>query len=294
MDIPPLDVEAIRRSTLRPAGAWSSVDVVPTAASTNTELIERAQAAAEARSPLDAPLALAAEHQTAGLGRAGRTWETPPRAALTVSVLLRPDVPAEVLGWLPLVSGVALVRVLRAAGVPAALKWPNDVLLPASDGEPEVGGLGPWRKVAGILTQAVPGTSDVVVGIGLNVAQSAGELPVPTATSLAVAGFDLDRSALLADLLRELAAVVRRWSDDDGDIDALGPGGAPSLHDEYADLCATLGTTVRAELAGGAGTVEGVADLIAADGGLVVVRPDGSVRIVAAGDVHHVRPEGGA
>ena len=122
VDTPFLDVEAIRRSSLRPAGAWSSVDVVPSSASTNTELLERAQAAARDGAPLDAPLALAAEHQTAGIGRAGRRWETPPRAALTVSFLLRPDVPPEVLGWLPLVSGVALVRVLRAAGVPAALK----------------------------------------------------------------------------------------------------------------------------------------------------------------------------
>ena len=72
-------------------------------------------------------------------------------------------------------------------------------------------------------------------------------------------------------------------------MDALGPHGEPSLHDEYAAASATLGTPVRAELAGGAGTVEGVADRIAADGGLVVVRQDGSVRIVAAGDVHHVR-----
>jgi len=291
VDTPFLDVEAIRRSSLRPAGAWSSVDVVPSSASTNTELLERAQAAARDGAPLDAPLALAAEHQTAGIGRAGRRWETPPRAALTVSFLLRPDVPPEVLGWLPLVSGVALVRVLRAAGVPAALKWPNDVLLPVSDGEPHVGGFGRWRKVAGILAQVVPGTQDVVVGIGLNVTQTADELPVPTATSLAVAGFDLDRTALLADLLREVAGAVQRWSDDDGDIDALGPDGAPSLHDEYAGYCATLGTTVRAELAGGAGVAAGVADRIAPDGGLVVVRPDGSLRIVAAGDVHHVRPD---
>ena len=293
MDTPLLDVETLRRRALRPAGAWTSVDVVPTSPSTSTELLERARAALDVGTPLVAPVALAAEHQTAGLGRAGRSWETPPRAALTVSVLLRPAVPAEVLGWLPLLAGVAVVRVLRAAGVPAALKWPNDVLLPAPGGA-EVDGFGPWRKVAGILAQVVPGTQDVVVGIGLNVAQTADELPVPTATSLAVAGVTLDRTALLADLLDELAAVVERWSADDGDVDALGAAGAPSLHDEYAALSATLGSTVRAELAGGAGVVEGVADRIAADGGLVVVRPDGSVRIVAAGDVHHVRPHADA
>ncbi|WP_425954690.1 biotin--[acetyl-CoA-carboxylase] ligase [Xylanimonas sp. McL0601] len=283
-----LDVEAVRSAVLRPVGPWASVDVLPVAASTNAELVERARAADEAGTPLDAPAALAAEHQTAGVGRAGRSWETPPHAALTVSMLLRPDVPDVALGWLPLLSGLAMVRVLRDAGVPAALKWPNDVLLPAGE---SLDGFGPWRKVAGILAQVVPG-GGVVVGIGLNVAQATDELPVPTATSLALSGAPapaLDRTALLAALLRELAAVVERWSADDGDADVPGPGGAPSLVDEYAAVSATLGTLVRADLAGGGGTVEGTAERLSDDGALVVVRADGSVRIVAAGDVHHVR-----
>ncbi|WP_245993218.1 biotin--[acetyl-CoA-carboxylase] ligase [Xylanimonas allomyrinae] len=226
------------------------------------------------------------------MGRAGRTWHTPPHAALTVSVLLRPEVPDDALGWLPLLSGLAVVRVLRARGVPASLKWPNDVVLPAAE---ELDGFGRWRKVAGILAQVVP--DGVVVGVGLNVTQAADELPVPSATSLALAAAPAaatDRTTLLAALLGELTAVVERWCGDDGDADAPGPGGAPSLADEYAAVSATLGTPVRAELAGGACIVEGTAHRLAPDGALVVVRKDGSVRVVAAGDVHHVRRAGRA
>ncbi|WP_242496244.1 biotin--[acetyl-CoA-carboxylase] ligase [Xylanimonas protaetiae] len=284
-----IDVEKVRAAALRPAGAWASVDVVDAAPSTNTLLLEIAAQAEREGEPLAAPAALAAEHQTAGIGRAGRTWETPPRAALTVSTLLRPAASADALGWLPLLTGVAVVRVLRAAGVPASLKWPNDVLLPAAD---EVDGFGPWRKVAGILAQGVPGGDGVVVGVGLNVTQPAVELPVPTATSLALAGAPesaLDRTALLTAYLAELAAVVGRWAADDGDVHAPGPGGGPSLADEYADRCATLGASVRVELAGGAGVVEGRAAHLTVDGALVVARDDGSVRMVTAGDVHHLR-----
>jgi BirA family biotin operon repressor/biotin-[acetyl-CoA-carboxylase] ligase len=267
-----------------PSGGWTQVEVVAEATSTNTLL-----AGAAAHGGAVAPAALVAEHQTAGLGRAGRTWQTPPRAALTVSALVDPDVPAESRPWLPLLAGVAVVRVLRAAGVPAALKWPNDVLLPADD---EIAGFGPWRKVAGLLAQGLPDAGGVVVGIGINVSQSAEELPVPTATSLLLAGAPaaaLDRTALLVALLTELGAIVRRWSDDDGDAHAPGPGGGPSLADEYAAVSATLGTPVRVELAGGAGFVEGAAAHLTVDGALVVVRDDGSVRMVAAGDVHHLR-----
>jgi BirA family biotin operon repressor/biotin-[acetyl-CoA-carboxylase] ligase len=276
-----LDVDALA-PLLVPAGRWTSIEVLDTAPSTNALLVE-----AGATGQVGAPAALAAEHQTAGLGRAGRVWETPPRAALTVSALLAPAVAAEVRGWLPLLAGVAVVRVLRDAGVPAALKWPNDVVLPAAD---DVEGFGPWRKVAGVLVQAVPAAGDlVVVGIGLNVSQEADELPVPTATSLALAGAALDRTALLVSLLTELDAVVRRWEADDGDAHAPGADGQPSLADEYGAMSATLGTPVRVDLAGGAGSVEGTAVYLAIDGALVVAREDGSVRLVEAGDVHHLR-----
>ncbi|MFP3712959.1 biotin--[acetyl-CoA-carboxylase] ligase [Puerhibacterium sp. TATVAM-FAB25] len=309
----PLDVPRLRAALLRPAGAWERLDVVATSPSTNAALAGLARDPGSWR----APAALAAEHQTAGRGRAGRGWQTPPGAALTVSALLRPRVPAEVLGWLPLLGGLAVVRALRAAGVPAAVKWPNDVLLPA---EEPVAGYGAWRKVAGLLAEVVPGVAGqgaagqgvagsggrardggapaaVVLGVGLNVSQATGELPVPTATSLALAGpagarAAADRTGLLVAVLRELAAVVARWEADGGDPHAA-DGEAPSLAAQYAAASATLGAPVRAELAGSGRVLEGTAVRLAADGSLVVAVPDAAgpavEHVVAAGDVHHLR-----
>jgi BirA family transcriptional regulator, biotin operon repressor / biotin---[acetyl-CoA-carboxylase] ligase len=259
------------------------VEVVDTSPSTNAEL-----AAAVRSDPAawPAPSALVAEHQTAGKGRAGRSWQTPARAGLTVSVLLRPQVPAESLGWLPLLAGLAVVRTVSDGGVTAAVKWPNDVLLPAVD---TTAGLGLYRKVAGILAEVLPGPPGqhgpaVVLGIGLNVSQSAEELPVPTATSLALAGYPRpDRTDVLVRLLGEVHAVVRRWESAGGDAAAAG------LLDEYTAVSATLGTRVRAELPGGSGVVEGEAVGLDASGALIVRRESGDERTVTAGDVWHLR-----
>lgn len=133
--------------------------MVPQTGSTNADLLEAARAGAAEG------LVLVAEEQTAGRGRLGRTWSAPAGAALTFSVLLRPaGVPPTRLGWLPLLTGVAVAAAVRAeTGVPASLKWPNDVLV----GE---------RKLAGILAEAH--SDAVVVGVGLNVTLSRAELPV--------------------------------------------------------------------------------------------------------------------
>ena len=263
---------------------FARVQVVETSPSTNAELAAAVRSDAAA---WPAPSALVAEHQTAGRGRAGRSWEMPARAGLTVSVLLRPQVPADALGWLPLLAGLAVVRTVSDGGVAAAVKWPNDVLLPAVD---TVAGLGRYRKVAGILTEVVPAAPasravpGVVLGIGLNVSQSATELPVPTATSLVLAGCPRpDRTDVLVRLLGEVHALVRRWEQAGGDAVAAG------LLDEYTAVSATLGTRVRAELAGGAGVLEGEAVGLDGSGALVVRLASGEERTVTAGDVWHLR-----
>jgi len=279
---------------------FARVEVVETSPSTNTDLVAAVRADPAA---WPAPSALIAEHQTAGRGRAGRSWEMPPRAGLTVSVLLRPRVPAGALGWLPLLAGLAVARTVSDGGVTAAVKWPNDVLLPAVD---TVAGLGLYRKVAGILAEVVPAPPGangaapdgaapddaapddaapaVVLGIGLNVSQSADELPVPTATSLALAGYPgPDRTDVLVRLLGEVHAVVRRWEQAGGDAAAAG------LLDEYTAVSATLGTRVRAELAGGSEVLDGEAVGLDESGALVVRLESGEERAVTAGDVWHLR-----
>jgi BirA family transcriptional regulator, biotin operon repressor / biotin---[acetyl-CoA-carboxylase] ligase len=274
MDRAPLDEAALRRDLVAPAGPLAWLEVVETSPSTNTELVQRARQDAG----LEAPGLLVAEHQVAGRGRAGRVWETPPHAALTVSVLLRPRLSGPALGWVPLAAGIAVARVVQGADVDARLKWPNDVLVPA---ETDADGLGPFRKVAGVLAEALP--DGVVVGVGLNVSQSADELPVPTATSLTLAGAGpLERGRLLASLVHELTTAVAQLEDAGGDAAAAG------LAREYAELSATLGMSVRAERAGGSVIIEGTAVRVADDGALVIETGDGE-QVLTAGDVHHLR-----
>lgn len=281
-DRPALDADALRSLLLLPAGPLARIDVVARTGSTNADLV-----AAVAADPDSWPHAsvLVADQQDAGRGRAGRGWETAPGTSLTCSFVARPSLPTRSFGWLPLLAGLGTVTAVRAtAGVPAVLKWPNDVLVPA---DTEVAGWGAARKVGGILTEVVPTpagvTPAVVIGIGVNVAQRADELPVEHATSLALAGAQhVTREALLVALVTALDDVATRWRDAGGDAVASG------LADEVAAVCATLGAPVRVELPGGAELV-GIAERLDDDGGLVVVDAAGASHHVLAGDVRHVR-----
>ncbi|MDA0567601.1 biotin--[acetyl-CoA-carboxylase] ligase [Streptomonospora sp. S1-112] len=278
---PPLRAAELERALVRPGGLWRTLTVVPAMASTNTALLERARAG----EPEGA--VLVTEHQTAGRGRLDRGFTTPPRAALTLSVLVRPAVPAARVGWLSLMMGAAAVAAVeRAAGVTAALKWPNDLL--SGDGE---------HKLAGILAEAAfpppegggaaagPG---VVIGIGLNVSQERAELPVETATSLALCGAPgADRDALLRALLEEFARRYTDWTAAGGDAEAAG------LAREYRRHCRTIGRDVRVHLPGDR-RVEGRAAGVDAEGRLVVRTEAGEERPLSAGDVVHVRPGGAA
>jgi BirA family biotin operon repressor/biotin-[acetyl-CoA-carboxylase] ligase len=278
---PPLRQAALARAlTQGPDAAWRVIEVVPETGSTNADVAARARAG-EAEG-----LVLAADHQVAGRGRLGRAWEAPPRAGLAVSVLLRPPVAADRWSWLPLLTGLAVVDALtRVCGLPAGLKWPNDVLVPEPvRGRPPE--QGERRKVCGVLAEAVHGADGVpaaaVVGFGLNVDQERDELPVPTATSLRLAGAaTLDRDTVLRACLRALAVRYRRWADAGGDPRASGVGPA------YREACLSLGQEVDVRLPGPNG-VRGVAEGVDDDGRLVVAAPDG-VHALAAGDVVHVR-----
>jgi BirA family transcriptional regulator, biotin operon repressor / biotin---[acetyl-CoA-carboxylase] ligase len=253
LDRPPLSAAALRRALIEPGGLWTAVDLRDDTVSTN------ADAAAAAREGAAEGLVVLAERQTGGRGRLGRQWQSPARAGLAVSALLRPPVPIVRYGWLPLLAGVALATVVRRLGeLDAVLKWPNDLLVEE-------------RKVAGILCEAAPDGS-VVVGIGLNVTLAEQELPAPAATSLALAGSACtDRDPLLRALLRELAAGYRAWCAAGGDADACG-------------------TPVRVDLPDGT-ALTGTASDVDADARLTVVDVEGVSTSVAAGDVVHLRPQ---
>jgi BirA family biotin operon repressor/biotin-[acetyl-CoA-carboxylase] ligase len=256
-------------------GVWDEVRVVPETGSTNADLL------LEARAGVPEGAVLVAERQTAGRGRLDRAWQAPAGTALTFSVLLRPDLPGTRLGWLPLLAGVAVVdAVNRLAAVDAGLKWPNDLLVRPADGRL------PYGKCAGILAEAA--SDAVVLGIGLNVTQSADELPEPVdprayrPTSLALAGSPgIDRMALLGTLLESLADHYHRWVEAGGD--PVVTGIAPA----YRRACLTIGRDVAVSLPGAAELLGRATD-VDDDGRLVVVTPAGP-RALAAGDVLHVR-----
>ncbi len=238
--------------------------------STNADLLADAQRGAPEGS------ALVAESQTAGRGRLGRHWVTPPGTALGVSVLFRPPVSARSrLGWLPLLSGLALLDAVRelAPDAPLSLKWPNDVLV---EDPADPGGSG---KVAGVLVQAVPGAEPgaaVVVGIGVNVDTPADQLPAGVgATSLTAAGAAVDRDALLEVLLDRLGGRYRAWV-----------AGRDPVAD-YRQGCATLGQQVVVDRPGGA--LSGRAVDVDPDGRLRIELAGGTALAVDAGDVIHLR-----
>lgn len=250
----PLDVEQLRASI---AGTgWRRVDVVDETGSTNADLVARAG------SEDIAGAVLLAEHQSAGRGRHGRSWTTPRRSQIAMSFGVdTAGVAPGAWGWLPLITGLAVVQTVRDLGVDAGLKWPNDVLV--GDG-----------KLAGILAE-VAGTV-VVVGVGLNVSFTADALPDPRAVSLTMLGVSVDRTELAGKLLTALDLLLERWRRSD-----------PGIADDYRRVSTTIGSQVLALLPGDTeivGTATGIDD-----SGRLLIDSDGTTVTVSAGDITYLR-----
>lgn len=260
---------ALDRSTSDGPG-WGPVAWLPSTGSTNVDAVD------QVREGAPEGFTVTADEQTGGRGRLGREWVSPSGAGLLMSVVLRPIVPQRTWGWVPLLTGLAVVDALRDAGVPASLAWPNDVMV---DGAAWDGSAGP-RKLGGLLAERVE--EALVVGIGVNVDLATDELPVPRATSVRLEGGGVRREELLVAVLDRLRARYLRWQLADGDADRAG------LLADYAARCLTLGSPVRATLPGD-DVVEAVGERVDPDGRLVLRLPDGGERAVAAGDVLLVR-----
>jgi len=262
--------------------------------STNRYLLD------EARAGAPEGVVAVADHQTAGRGRLGRSWEAPPGANLLLSVLLRPVLdPADrhlattavalaavdAIGALGLggsggSGGPGETQGSDSLGAPVGIKWPNDLVDPHG------------RKLAGVLaeTDLLPASgtgghpAPIVVGIGINVNWPDGDADLPSelrglAVSLRMlAGGPVDREELLVNLL---AALDPRTAD-------LGlPAGRRRLSQDLLAACTTIGKSVRVDLADG--SFEGTATGITPEGHLLVAS-HGVTRSVVAGDVVHVRP----
>jgi len=255
-DRPPLHVE--------PGLPARRLDIVTTTGSTNADLLARHSAGNDIRGAV-----LVAEHQTAGRGRNGRSWSAPPRSQIALSMGIdAADVPPQKWGWLPLLTGVALVDAVREiTGIEAGLKWPNDVLVGAG-------------KLAGILAEVAAPDPVIVVGLGLNVTLTTDEAPDPRATSLLMLGAtNTDRNSLLKSILGELTSRIEQWRS--------AGGAAPSLMDDYRARSVTLGAQVRALLPGGreiVGTACAVDDL-----GRLSIDTGAETVAVSAGDIVHLR-----
>jgi BirA family biotin operon repressor/biotin-[acetyl-CoA-carboxylase] ligase len=200
--------------------------------------------------------------QREGRGRQGRSWVAPPETALLFSTILRP--PRDVLPLLPLLAGLAVAGGIEVStGAVADLKWPNDVLLKG-------------KKLAGILLER-PAGADVVLGVGLNVNQSRGDLP-EGGTSLAIEiGHELEREALLAAILNDLGNAYER-ADREG-VSWIVPG--------WRSRSSMLGALVAFHRDGA--LIRGIAEDISEDGALHVRLDDGSRITVVAGEVERVR-----
>ncbi len=264
---PPLDPALVRAELERCGIGGLPVTVVDRLASTN------ATTAALLAAGSQTPFAVVAESQSAGRGRLDRSWASPPGASLLVSVAVDTPSRPSTWGWLPLLSGVATVLTVRDLGVPAVVKWPNDVIVDHPHGP---------RKLAGILCEG-SGSGTAIVGIGLNVDQRSDELATVTATSLRLEGRRVDsREALLAALVSRVLEFVGEWNAVGGDAAACG------LSDRYVSLCSTLGQRVEAQLPAD-GRLRGTAVAIGAEGDLVIDSGDGVHRF-SAGDIIHIRP----
>ncbi|MEO7726161.1 MAG: biotin--[acetyl-CoA-carboxylase] ligase [Burkholderiales bacterium] len=237
------------------------IEVIDKVESTNALLLQRAAAGAPRGT------VIAAEWQTAGRGRRGRTWHALPGAALTFSLLWRFEQGAGLLAGLSLAVGIAVTRALAQCGVRGAgLKWPNDVL---------------WRgrKLAGILIEMhgdMLGPSAAVIGIGMNCRMPAAlleRIDQPAVDVATAAGAAPERSQLLAGVLRELDRVLTEFAQE---------GFAPfreewQLHHVYQNK------PVKIMLPDG-GIVNGTADGVAENGALLLATQSGQLRF-HSGDV---------
>ena len=242
-----------------------------------------AEALGAARRGDDGRIWFVTGHQTAGRGRRGRAWATPP-GNLAASLLMVDRFDPGAAASLGFVAGLALDEALRTiapslavriaidgiepggggSGDRLRLKWPNDVLL---DG----------AKLAGILLEGealADGRFAVVIGIGVNVAHAPTDLPYP-ATALRDFGSRVDAPMLFSALSDAWAGVERVWA---------GGKGFAVIRRLWLERAAGVGERVAISLGGE--VVSGLFETIDETGRLVVQMDDGSRRTVASGEVH--------
>jgi BirA family biotin operon repressor/biotin-[acetyl-CoA-carboxylase] ligase len=212
-----------------------------------------------------------AESQTAGRGRRGRTWASPPRKNLYFSVVLRPELPPSRASELTLVASVALCDALRQAGVEAGIKWPNDLLASG-------------KKIAGVLTELAAEPDRVhwiVLGAGVNVNARPEDFPEELRASATSVLIERGQPAPRALLAAACLTAIEEW------VDRHAEEGFGLVRDAWRERSVTLGCEVRVNADGR--EIAGTAEDIDESGALLVRGPSGVERILA-GDVTLLRP----
>ena len=245
------------------AQAAAGFEYLEQTGSTNKDLLARSEGLPEF-------FVLATDFQTAGKGRMERSWEASPGSSVMASILLRPQfTQSSGIGWLSLLTALAITKAISGLGLAPKIKWPNDVLIAE-------------KKVSGILAEVATDLSCVVIGFGINVNQSAQQLPVDTATSLSVESADsVDRDQLLAAVIENIRSLYVGLSNASGDASASG------LRQAILELSSTVGSQVSVEFPDGKKAF-GLAKDIDATGRLVVLTQNETLS-VSAGDVLHLR-----
>lgn len=238
--------------------------------STN-DLLKKQVAAGDSSKP-PAGTVLLTNYQSQGRGRFDRRWEAPPGTSLLLSILLRPDWPSERLPWLTMLAGAAIVEAIKTeTGLPAALKWPNDVVILRND---------IWHKVCGILLEghvdAEQRLAYAVLGVGLNVNIPPELLPKfaqPSTSLSAVIDHPISRLNLLAALLQQ---IEYRYEKTDQGL---------SPQDDWNQRLITIGRRVEVTQAGQRARLSGIAEGTAEWGQLLVRDDSGKLHTIMAGDV---------
>lgn len=255
---PRLDPARIEGKLAQLGCSWAHLVVRDSVTSTNDEVLAFIDLATEHQ-----VVVLAANEQVAGRGRLARAWSSPAGTCVAMSVLVPVRSVQGHVGAIPLRTGLAAVNALEALGFSAQIKWPNDIVVLHGD---------ELAKLGGILVQLH--ADHVVIGIGLNVDLAKDQLPIATATSLAIEGSALQREEIIAHIVAQLEKTLMTTE--------------PAWLDRYRQVCVTIGAQVQVTVVDGSvirGTVENVSD-----DGQLLLNTGSEVVMISVGDVEHIRP----
>ena len=232
--------------------------------STNVEALKQARLGA------DEGVCIVARQQTAGRGRQGRSWTSPPDAGLYLSIILRPKLESRYLPLITLAAAVAAFDTLAELEIEPDIKWPNDILVNE-------------RKICGILAETVDTNEGlaVVVGIGINLTSASFPPDVAeTATSVyETCGQTISFSDLEGSLLDRLGLWYGRLCDHAGPADILEEWTKRSSYATGKEVRATIMNTI----------ISGTTDGLESNGALRIVTADGLLHVIHAGDVEKLR-----